>query len=35
MDLENNFKDTLRLEVKDPEKNIWYITFEGAAGSLY
>ena len=35
MDLESNFKETLRLEVKDPEKNIWHITFEGAAGSLY
>ena len=25
----------LRLEIKDHEKNIWHITFEGAQGSIY
>ena len=34
-DIENNFKESLRLEVIDQEKLIWHITFEGAAGSVY
>ena len=34
-DIENNFKESLRLDVIDEEKLIWHITFEGAAGSVY
>ena len=34
-DIENNFKEMLKLKVVDPEKSIWHITFEGASGSCY
>ena len=34
-DIENNFKEMLKLKVVDEDKSIWHITFEGAAGSCY
>ena len=34
-DIENNYANMLKLLVKDAEKNIWHIDFEGADGSLY
>ena len=35
MDLEQNYTEQFQLQVKDEEKNIWYITFNGAPDSLY
>ena len=33
--MKNNYKDTFRLEIKDAEKCIWHVTFEGADGTVY
>ena len=34
-DIDNNYKDLLKLKVINEEKCIWHITFEGASDSLY